>query len=607
MATNNFTEFNLPREAYATFDAVSLRQLFIDRLKNSGAFPDINYEGSNISALTDVLALAYHLLLFYLNNTASEVIFNQTELYENMNKVVSLIGYKPQGKQTALLNFNLNANVNLPANFYTLKRFSQITFNGNLYSTNKDISFEKLTDLAETITSVGDNNLLFQGRFKEYPAYNAIGEAFEQFTLANDPSNNGEVDKFIDNNNIFVFVKDVSTGNWSQWNETSSLFLIDANTLGFEKRLNEFGRFEVKFGNDVNGKKLNAGDKVAVYYLESDGSLGTVGPNTSNSAIISLYNTNQFREISDDIYNTDLIYIDANTAQTLSVTNLFQSTNPTDYETVYQIRQNAPLLFAAQNRAVNAEDYIGLLNKNYSDIISSSSVMNNQEFVTNYIKYFYDIGLEQPNADERVLFNQVQFNDACDFNNINIFIVPTIGAILNQIIPNPVPLAQKQLIKNFFNAVKCETHNVTINDPIYLAFNFGLPIQNEEVSIDIKDSTVVKIKRVENSVLSKEQIKTQAGSVISEFFKLGNNKLGQLIDINRLNIELLNIPGVKSITVERIVDGITYSTQKLSFVYWNPLYPNTSVASTSQNLLLEKFQFPYLYDETKQLSGIIVE
>jgi len=607
MATTNYTEFNLPREAYATFDAVSLRQLFIDRLNDSGAFPDINYEGSNISSLTDIFALSYHLLLFYLNNTASEVIFNQTELYENMSKVVSLIGYKPQGRQTALLNFNLNADLNLPANFYTLKRFSQITFNGNTYSTNKDISFEKLTDIAEVISSVGNNNLIYQGKFKEYPVYTSIGEAFEQITVTNDPSNNGEFDKFIDNNNIFVFVKDIYTGVWSQWNETSSLFLIDANTLGFDKKLNEFGRYEIKFGNNVNGKQLNPGDTVAIYYLESDGNLGTVGPNTTSSSTIALYNTAQFRDIGDDIYNTDLIYIDANTSKTLTVSNFFQSTTPTNYESVTQIRQNAPILFTAQNRAVNATDYNAFLTKNYSDIINSSSVLNNQEYVSTYIKYFYDIGLEQPNSNERVLFNQVQFNDACDFNNINIFIVPTVGAISNQLTPNTVPLAQKQLIKNFFNEIKCETHNITLNDPIYVAFSFGLPVQGELINVDIKDTTVVKIKRIDNSVLSKEQIKTQVGSVISNFFKLENNKLGQLIDINKLNIDLLNIAGVKSIMVERTYNGDVYKTPKLSFIYWNPLYPNTSVQSTSQNISIEKFQFPYLYDETKQLASIIVE
>jgi len=134
-----------------------------------------------------------------------------------------------------------------------------------------------------------------------------------------------------------------------------------------------------------------------------------------------------------------------------------------------------------------------------------------------------------------------------------------------------------------------------------------LPVQGELINVDIKDTTVVKIKRIDNSVLSKEQIKTQVGSVISNFFKLENNKLGQLIDINKLNIDLLNIAGVKSIMVERTYNGDVYKTPKLSFIYWNPLYPNTSVQSTSQNISIEKFQFPYLYDETKQLASIIVE
>lgn len=607
MATNNFTEFNLPRQAYATFDAVSLRQLFVDRLRNSNLFPDINYEGSNISALTDVLAFSYHLLLFYLNNTSSEVIFNQTELYENMNKIVSLIGYKPQGRQTALLNFEFTANQNLPVNFYTLKRFTQVNYNGNVYSTNRDISFEKTISATETIPSVGENNVLFQGTFKEYPLYTAIGESFEQLTLAVDPSNNGELEKFVDNNNIFVFVKNVFTGMWSEWTETSSLFLIDANTTGFEKRLNEFGRFEIKFGNNVNGKQLNQGDIVSVYYLESDGNIGVISPNVINSAIISLYNTTRFREISDDIYDQSLIYINTTTAQTINVNNLFQSTNPTGYETVDQIRQNAPLLFTAQNRAVNASDYISYLTKTFSNIVASSSVLNNHEFVSTYIKYFYDIGLERPNMNERVLFNQVQFNDACDFNNINIFVVPTVGAIINETTPSTLPFAQKQIIKNFFNQIKCETHNITVNEPVYYGFSFGLPLPGETLTIDIKDTTIVKIKRLGNSILSKEQIKTQVSTIISNFFKLENNKLGQLIDINKLNIDILNVPGVESITIERDFNGQRISTPKMSFIYWNPLYPETSIQTTSQNILLDKFKFPFLYDGTNQLKNIVVE
>ena len=130
--TQNLTQFNLPIAAYATFDAQSLQQLMADRLKQSGLFPDIDFEGSNISAVTDILAFAYHLLLFYLNNTASESLFSQANLLENMNKIVALIGYNPTGMQTSLLNFVFGANSNLHADFYTLVRYSYINANGIL-------------------------------------------------------------------------------------------------------------------------------------------------------------------------------------------------------------------------------------------------------------------------------------------------------------------------------------------------------------------------------------------------------------------------------------------------------------------------------------------
>ena len=74
MATNNYTEFNLPREAYATFDAVSLRQLFIDRLNDSGAFPDINYEGSNISSLINSSLLLFNIILIAVVSSSPKIL-----------------------------------------------------------------------------------------------------------------------------------------------------------------------------------------------------------------------------------------------------------------------------------------------------------------------------------------------------------------------------------------------------------------------------------------------------------------------------------------------------------------------------------------------------
>ena len=102
---SDLTEFNLPTNAYTGFDAQSMRDLIVNRLNADTTinFTDQNFEGSNVSALIDILAYTYHTLLFYLNQTSSESNFADAELYENVNRIVKLIGYKPLGAQTCIL------------------------------------------------------------------------------------------------------------------------------------------------------------------------------------------------------------------------------------------------------------------------------------------------------------------------------------------------------------------------------------------------------------------------------------------------------------------------------------------------------------------------
>ena len=125
----NFTDFKLPTGAYTGFDAQSLRDLIIERLNSDPTinFTDQNFEGSNVSALIDIIAYSYHVLLFYLNNTASEVDFNQATLYENMNRIVKLIGYKPTGKQTSVVPINAVASNSLGSGNYTIRKYSIIS------------------------------------------------------------------------------------------------------------------------------------------------------------------------------------------------------------------------------------------------------------------------------------------------------------------------------------------------------------------------------------------------------------------------------------------------------------------------------------------------
>jgi hypothetical protein len=446
MSTASFTEFNLPRNAYAAFDAVSIKQLITNRLKNSGLFPDIDYEGSNINGLTDVIAYTYHVLLFYLNQTASDSMFSQAELFENMNKIVSLIGYKPNGNQTSTLNFSVSADADLAPNSYTIKRFSNLSIANITYSFNSDITFQKTTSDVEYIESVGKNNVLYQGVFREYPTYTAIGENFEQFTLNIDYVNDSKNDKMVDHNNIFVFVKDINTQKWSEWKEVSNLYLVDKNATVFEKRLNEYLHYEIKFGNDINGKKLNTGDSVVIYYLESDGKRGITGSNTMGGSKVTAFNSLLFDEIFNDIKDEYANYLDSNGYFSLKFNNQYKSVPHSYVQDVDSIRKNVPYIFSAQNRAVTIFDYESIIQKNFSSIIQSVKVLSNKDYTSKYLNYFYSLGLERPNLDDRLLFNQISFNDACDFNNVYVFCVPTIGAIQNETDPIELFYSQNNLL-----------------------------------------------------------------------------------------------------------------------------------------------------------------
>lgn len=89
MATNTqSTDFTLSKDSYAAFDATSLKALIRARLNENSTFTGQNFEGSNMSSLIDIVAYSYHVLLYYLNQTSTESMFSEAQLYENINRIV---------------------------------------------------------------------------------------------------------------------------------------------------------------------------------------------------------------------------------------------------------------------------------------------------------------------------------------------------------------------------------------------------------------------------------------------------------------------------------------------------------------------------------------
>ena len=594
--SNDFLDFKLPQKAYAAFDAQTLKHYIVERLNTNEKFTDQNFEGSNLAAVIDIIAYSYHVLLFYLNNTAAEVNFDQASLYENMNRIVKLIGYKPSGRQTSSIPINAVASENLAVGNYTIRKYSYFLVDSIQYTFLKDVSFSKTATGPEDITSINNNVILYQGGVGEYPSYTAQGEKFEGLTVVVDNIVDEEDARFIAENTLSVNVLEVDDGLYHTYTEVESLYLSKPVDRVFEKRLNENGHYDIKFGNGVFGRKLVEGDTVAVDYLMSDNRRGIISKDAINGNKLFVYDSSRQRSIFNDTFlNRDqTTFITVDNSSQLTFNNPTNSTTLAEAETVDQIRQNAPRIFSSQKRLVTENDYEALLNKNLANVINSVKVVSNTEYINQYIQYFYNTGVD-PTKVNRVLINQVNFADSCDFNNVNIFVVPKFVISEDESFPPYLSNSFKNLIVELTGDKKMISNEVVPRDPVYMAFGLGVTAGSNQ-SMDrqsILNNTNLYIVRDTTNKVNKDTLKTRVGSIIKDFFLPDNNNLGQNLNLSALAGSILSIDGIKRIYTKNENEDVSFNG--ISFLSFNPVYPENDIQLVNQDTTLPFFKFPYLY------------
>ena len=597
----NFTEFNLPTNAYTGFDAQSLRDLIIDRINNDATinFTDQNFEGSNISALIDIIAYSYHTLLFYLNQTSSESNFNDAELYENINRIVKLIDYKPVGKQTAVLPVEIKGTSDLSAGYYTIPKFSFATSQGKTFTFTKDVTFEKITSDTETISAIG-SQLMYEGTLQEYPIINPIGEKFEVVNLL--PGGNTTVDHF----NIYVYVKEVNSNNkWYEWSRVPSLYLSKPNERSFEIRYNENKNYELKFGNSVNGKKLNQGDQIAVYYLKSSGTDGKVTKNTFNSSSLNIYNTSQYDNILTDTQDTTLNFLTIETVLNATISNTEDSTDFGEEENADEIKQNAPRFFSSEYKLTTKDDYKSFIERNYKNLVYDVTVQNNSDYTNDYLKYLDDeLGLTDYSLETNALFNQYYFADSSDANNIYLTIVPNLRKNKSVITrSNYLSNALKEKIRSEIADYKLLNSEIAFIDPVYLNLDLSLRFSGEVNRLRYKDSTQLVITKQARALINEDDLKSRVYSIITTY--INNLKLGDTIDVRYLNNEIEKIQGIESI--ETLRTDLNRSTPGLSFCVFNPIYNGKDKKVFDTRCKLKPYQIPYIENPTAFKNKIVIK
>lgn len=596
MSLQNYTDFKLPKDAYLSFDANSLKELIIERLNENEVFTDQNFEGSNFNAFIDVVSYMYHVLLFYLNTTSNEGTFTTATIYENINKIVSNLGYKPLGDQTSILNISLEA-TGLNSGVYTIPKFSLLNVGSITYHTLQDILFEKTNGAARETLEIS-NDILYQGSMKE-ATFTASGEEYETFTLIDAYTSpqiktkiTNTANNFIADNSFVVYVRDSVTGGWSLWEETTSLFTSEPFNSCYEKRFNHDGNYEFKFGDGNNGRSLKAGDTAVIFYLVSDGEAGIIGKTAINGKNFNLYSSTLFDQIKSQLYtNTDesSLIVPAE-LPLISTSNQYASTPIRSAETVDEIKKNAPKMFSAQDRLVSKQDYENLINREFNNVTRPVKVLSNDEYTSQVLLYYNKIGLSQGIDDSRTLLAQVNFSTSTNFNNIYVYTVRTNEMVIDERLPNYLNEGQKRLIVDYCNDKKDITHNVVLSDPIFKAFSFGVgEITDTNTIDDIVRNTFLRVDVDRNVAISDAGVRSKIAAIFKAAFI--NLNLGDLVDIAQITRDILNIDGVEGIET---VNGNNV-TPNLSFVIWNPDYRTQDSVILTRDYKLQNFEYGYYY------------
>ena len=599
MSDTKTLEYNLPTDAYLNFDASSLKDFIIQKLNQNSKFTDQNYEGSNLSSLIDIIAYTTHVLMFYLNQTSSESLFTQSSIYENMNRIIKLVGYNPIGKQTSQVPVNCVAGEDLSPGSYYLKKYSYFLIDSTQYTILNDFFFEKTTNSEESITAINDNLILYQGTVGEYPSYIAEGTSFETFPIVVDNLVNSNDDSFIAEGTASVYVKEKASESWYEYSKVDTIYFANSNERIYESRLNESGHYEIKFGNDTFGRQLEEGDEVRVMYLLSDGNAGVISKNTINGNKIFNYSSSIFNEIYNDVNQQTSILISRDNSTFLSFKNPLNSTPITDAESVEDLKRNVSYLIASQYRLVSEKDYEIFLKKSIPNILNSVKVVNNEKFLEEYIQYFYNICVD-PNKVNRVILNQVNFADSCDFNNVNIFCVPNFSLNVDESYPSYLTNSFKNLLKDLTNDKKMLSHEIVPRDPIYTAFDIGYSSKKATKNSYFDTKLIVTVDK--NTRTNKQAIKELIKNKIVNFFKAENNELEGIMDLSSLTSDILNIDGVNLIQTKNFSENSFFNG--LSFISWNPLFEDSDSEFVNQNTTLPFFKFPYFYRPNNLINKI---
>jgi len=307
-------------------------------LQSQTQFQDFDFEGSGLSILIDLLSYNTHYLSYIANMSTNEMYLDSADIRNNIVSIAKMLGYTPSSPRAPRASIDILVNGAIGSSVTMQK--------GTVFTTTVDkIDYQYTTNSDITIAPVNgvytfENVTLYEGTLVTFKYTADATDSDQRFLIPSISADTSTLKVTVQNSNTDT-TQSVFTlaGGYNNVSSSSKVYFIQES---------QDGQFEIYFGDGVTGKKLDDGNIIILEYIVTN-------QEESNGA--SKFN------LSGNIggYTDVTITTDSN-SQGGSVSESNQS-----------IKFNAPLNYAAQDRAVTATDYETIVKSIYPNALSVSA------------------------------------------------------------------------------------------------------------------------------------------------------------------------------------------------------------------------------------------
>lgn len=400
-------------------------------LRTRTEFTDYDFDGSALSYLIDMLAYNTYYSSFNANMSLNEAFLPSATVRDNVVNIAKLLNYVPRSVTTskACLAFVVQTsqvNGAYPSTI-TMKKGAVCTGGNFIWNILEDKTVNVNTTTGEAIF---DNVLIYEGSLVNY-SYIVNTFADKDYKI---PSESVDIETL----KVSVKANESSTSS-DVYNRVETVTGLGATTRIYFLSEGEDMRYEVRFGDDSVGRAVKDGEVVNFEYLVTSGAEAN--------------EVQKFSFIGRLVDGNNIAYAASNLTVTVKETSRLGAAA----ESISSIKYNAPRYYAAQYRAVTAQDYAVITKNIYS------------------------------NADSVVAYGGDLLNPPV-YGKVYVVIKTKTGSLLNDATKNDISNDLRRYAMASIDPVIVDPDDLYIYTKIFVQYDTGCGSNSSEISSDIQSA-----------------------------------------------------------------------------------------------------------------------